>query len=130
MPQVLQKALEIWGLTVAPLRTFDCDPGSECAFICHMQHHWFTVRKISDGQWYNFNSLLPAPTPLSPLYLGMFISSLLQEGYTVFTVRGKLPDNMMSLSELPRQARLLTPDEVVMCCMHRILHTSSRRHVS
>ena len=51
-----------------------------------MQEHWFTVRKVN-GEWWNFNSLLPAPLPLTSLYLTLFLSTLGQQGYTIFVVR-------------------------------------------
>lgn len=118
--QVLHKALEVWGLTATPLGK-QSSPDNVCtdleaerAFICHMMHHWFTVRKVC-GQWWNFNSLLPAPAPLSPFHLSTLIGWLQNEGCTIFIVRGNLPDNMMSLSDPPRQARLMTAQEVRQC---------------
>lgn len=35
------------------------------------------------GQWWNLNSIYPAPEPLSTFYLSAFLGSLQQEGYTV-----------------------------------------------
>uniref|UniRef100_A0A0E0N517 ubiquitinyl hydrolase 1 n=2 Tax=Oryza TaxID=4527 RepID=A0A0E0N517_ORYRU len=48
--QVLQKALEVWDLQVIPLDSPDAgsclfDPELETAFICHLQDHWFCIRK-------------------------------------------------------------------------------------
>lgn len=120
--QVLHKALEVFGLTATPLGKHSpvdtlannacTNPEAENAYICHMMDHWFSIRKVND-QWWNFNSLLPAPEPLSPFHLNTLISLLQNERHTVFVIRGNLPDNMMSLSEdLPRYARLFTPNEV------------------
>ncbi|PQM42162.1 ataxin-3 homolog isoform X1 [Prunus yedoensis var. nudiflora] len=50
--QVLQKALEVWDLQVIPLDSpvaepAQIDPELENAFICHLQDHWFCIRKVS-----------------------------------------------------------------------------------
>jgi ataxin-3 len=55
-----------------------------------LQEHWFTIRKV-DGDWWNFNSLYPAPESLSAFYLTAYLDSLKQQGYTVFVIRGNLP---------------------------------------
>lgn len=54
-----------------------------------MQEHWFTIRRIY-GEFWNFNSLFPAPQPLSLFYLGAFLATLKEQGYTIFVVRGQL----------------------------------------
>jgi len=79
------------------------DPTNETAFICNLETHWFTLRRAAapagdddfgaagaEG-WFNFNSLFPAPQPLSPFYLATFLESLKQQGYDIFAVRGPLP---------------------------------------
>lgn len=43
------------------------------------QEHWFTIRKVEGGAWYNFNSLSPAPEELSPFYLAAYLGSLQQQ---------------------------------------------------
>ena len=55
-----------------------------------MQEHWFSLRKIS-GQWWNFNSLLPAPQQLSQFYLSAYLATLRDQGYSIFVVHGGLP---------------------------------------
>ncbi|XP_010256703.1 PREDICTED: ataxin-3 homolog [Nelumbo nucifera] len=93
--QVLQKALEVWDLQVIPL---DCpvaepaqvDPELENAFICHLQDHWFCIRKV-DGEWYNFDSLYAAPEHLSKFYLSAYLDSLKGFGWSIFLVRGNFP---------------------------------------
>ncbi|KAK6125953.1 hypothetical protein DH2020_040261 [Rehmannia glutinosa] len=88
--QVLQKALEVWNLQVIPLDSpvaepAQIDPEKENAFICHLQDHWFCIRKVN-GEWYNFDSLYAAPEHLSNL-------SRLFEGlrWSIFLVRGNFP---------------------------------------
>ncbi|XP_010262740.1 PREDICTED: ataxin-3 homolog [Nelumbo nucifera] len=102
--QVLQKALEVWDLQVIPL---DCpvaepaqiDPELENAFICHLQDHWFCIRKV-DGEWYNFDSLYAAPEHLSKFYLSAYLDSLKGFGWSIFLVKGNFPKEFpISLSE-------------------------------
>ncbi|KAE8692426.1 putative ataxin-3-like protein [Hibiscus syriacus] len=93
--QVLQKALEVWDLQVIPL---DCpvaesaqiDPELENAFICHLNDHWFCIRKVN-GEWYNFNSLYTAPEHFSRFYLSAYLDSLKGSGWSIFLVRGNFP---------------------------------------
>ena len=93
--QVLSKALDVWGLEIIPMHSpamaaVRDHPEAEAAFICNLQEHWFTVRAIF-GDWWNFNSLFPAPQHLSSFYLSAFLGSLKEQGYTIFVVRGELP---------------------------------------
>ncbi|GBG67737.1 hypothetical protein CBR_g865 [Chara braunii] len=96
--QVLEKALGVWGMRCLPLDVPEAsdarlDPQAEQAFICNLQSHWFTIRKV-DGEWYNFNSLFPAPEHLSQFYLNAYLGSLQQSGWTIFVVKGEIPNEM------------------------------------
>lgn len=77
-----------------------------------MQEHWFALRKI-DGDWWNLNSLLRAPQPLSQFYLSAYLDSLREQGYSIFVVQGLFP----SSSQEPLSAagdgpgRWYTPEE-------------------
>ncbi len=64
----------------------------EKAFICNFKDHWLTIRRIG-RQWFNLNSLLTGPELISDTYLAMFLMQLQEEGYSLFVVRGMLPDN-------------------------------------
>ena len=44
-----------------------------------------------EGDWWNFNSLYPAPESLSAFYLTAYLDSLKEQGYTIFIIRGPLP---------------------------------------
>lgn len=93
--QVLQKALEVWDLQVIPLHSpvaepAQVDPEFENAFICHLQDHWFCIRKVN-GEWYNFDSLYPAPEHLSKFYLSAYLDTLKGFGWSIFLVRGNFP---------------------------------------
>ncbi|XP_041070492.1 ataxin-3 isoform X2 [Carcharodon carcharias] len=43
-------------------------------------------------QWFNLNSLLTGPELISDTYLALFLAQLQQEGYSIFVVRGELPE--------------------------------------
>ncbi|XP_078427643.1 josephin family protein [Wolffia australiana] len=91
--QVLQKALEVWDLLVIPLESPELnkhDAEKESAYICHLQNHWFCIRKVN-GEWYNFNSLYPAPEHLTKFYLSAYLDSLRSSGWTIFVVWGNFP---------------------------------------
>ncbi|CAL4960420.1 unnamed protein product [Urochloa decumbens] len=114
--QVLQKALEVWDLQVIPLDSPDAgsslfDPEQEVAFICHLQDHWFCIRKVN-GEWYNFNSLYPAPEHLSKFYLSAFIDTLKGSGWSIFAVRGNFPKECPMATEGSNGfGQWLTPDD-------------------
>lgn len=93
--QVLEKALEVWDLQVIPLNSpvaepAQIDPELENAFICHLQDHWFCIRKVN-GEWYNFDSLYAAPEHLSKFYLSAYLDTLKGFGWSIFLVRGNFP---------------------------------------
>lgn len=114
--QVLQKALEVWDLQVIPLDSpaagsSQFDPEQEVAFICHLQDHWFCIRKVN-GEWYNFNSLYPAPEHLSKFYLSAFIDTLKGSGWSIFAVRGNFPKECPMATEGSNGfGQWLTPDD-------------------
>ncbi|XP_059647141.1 ataxin-3 homolog [Cornus florida] len=94
--QVLQRALEVWDLQVIPLKNpvaepAQIDPELENAFICHLQDHWFCIRKVN-GEWYNFDSLYAAPEHLSKFYLSAYLDTLKGFGWSIFLVRGNFPN--------------------------------------
>ncbi|OCT65075.1 ataxin-3 isoform X2 [Xenopus laevis] len=94
--QVLNDALRVWGLELLifnsqEYRNRGIDPINERAFICNYKDHWFTVRKLGK-QWFNLNSLLTGPELISDTYLALFLAQLRQEGYSIFVVKGDLPD--------------------------------------
>uniref|UniRef100_A0A4W6FBT2 ubiquitinyl hydrolase 1 n=1 Tax=Lates calcarifer TaxID=8187 RepID=A0A4W6FBT2_LATCA len=43
-------------------------------------------------QWFNLNSLLTGPELISDTYLALFLAQLQQEGYSIFVIRGNLPE--------------------------------------
>jgi len=112
----LQKALEVWDLQVIPLDSPAAgsslfDPEQEVAFICHLQDHWFCIRKVN-GEWYNFNSLYPAPEHLSKFYLSAFIDTLKGSGWSIFAVRGNFPKECPMATEGSNGfGQWLTPDD-------------------
>ena len=55
-----------------------------------VQEHWFTIRQIA-GEFWDYNSLFPAPRPLTPTYLETFLATLREQGYSIFVILGTLP---------------------------------------
>ena len=105
--QVLSRALETWNLKCMPVLSSEAgeawrSPLTEKAFICNLDRHWLTLRKsdVTDSKvhfgksngWWNFNSMFPAPMPVSEIYLAEFLAQLKDEGYGIFVVRGILPE--------------------------------------
>ncbi|GLC57851.1 hypothetical protein PLESTB_001280800 [Pleodorina starrii] len=116
--QVLSRALESWGLQVTSLeseeaRAYKAAPTTAGAFICNLSEHWFTLRRVAGGDWWNFNSLFPAPQPLSTFYMQAFLDTLRGEGWTIFVVTGTLPAAQPgSLEQLPNHpGRWWSPQE-------------------
>ncbi|KAL2934219.1 Ataxin-3-like protein [Bienertia sinuspersici] len=117
--QVLQKALEVWDLQVIPLNSpvaepAQIDPELESAFICHLQDHWFSIRKVN-GEWYNFDSLYAAPEHLSKFYLSAYLDSLKGAGWSIFLVRGNFPTEctLPSSEASNGYGQWLTPEDCV-----------------
>ena len=78
--------------------------------LAALQEHWLTVRKIAND-WYNFNSLYPAPEYLGTLYLTAFLATLREAGYSIFVIKGLLPQG--HLDDAAAQAgSWFTPEEV------------------
>ncbi|XP_038075539.1 ataxin-3-like [Patiria miniata] len=95
--QVIGRALKVWGLELVPFGSTEAvqantNPEREKSFICNFKDHWLTIRKLG-RQWFNLNSLLTGPELISDMYLGMFLIQLQKEGYSIFVVRGSLPEN-------------------------------------
>ncbi|XP_062863326.1 ataxin-3 isoform X2 [Trichomycterus rosablanca] len=94
--QVISNALGVWGLELILFNSREyqrlmINPVNEKAFICNYKEHWFTVRKLGH-QWFNLNSLLTGPELISDTYLALFLAQLQQEGYSIFVIRGNLPE--------------------------------------
>ncbi|CDS06363.1 hypothetical protein LRAMOSA08891 [Lichtheimia ramosa] len=95
--QVIQEALSVWDLELIPWRSEEAadardHPENEVAYVCHLDQHWFTLRKFSvPWRWYNLNSTQSTPTLVSETYLGMLLLQIQSENYSVFVVRGTLP---------------------------------------
>jgi ataxin-3 len=78
-----------------------------------MQEHWFTLKKIK-GEWWNLNSLLRAPQPLSQFYLSAYLDTLRQQGYSIFVVQGAFPPPVQDALPEPgtTPGRWFTPEQV------------------
>ncbi|XP_042863063.1 ataxin-3-like isoform X8 [Penaeus japonicus] len=95
--QVITSALKLWDLTLVPYESSNTlaqkargNPTEQQAYICNFKEHWLTMRKLG-YQWFNLNSQLPFPEPISDTYLALFLKQLQHDGYSIFVVEGSLP---------------------------------------
>ena len=95
--QVLQRAVESWGLELIPYSgqneiaiSAKSNPVGQKAFICNFRQHWYTIRKIGK-YWFNLNSLFKKPQLISNTYLAVLLAQLENDGYSIFVVAGELP---------------------------------------
>ncbi|TFY72226.1 hypothetical protein EVG20_g798 [Dentipellis fragilis] len=111
--QVLENALNVWGLSLVrwrseDMRPYQNRPHTQLAFILNLNQHWFTLRRFGDaspqialdqgnGHWFNLNSFLDAPEWVSKTYLGMVLQQAESEGYSVFAVTQSNPDAPLAL---------------------------------
>lgn len=89
--QVLKSALERHNIRLEPWhqRAGEAakDPSQEKAFVVNRSSHWYTVRKLH-SEWWNLNSSLDLPEPISSFYMTAFFSGLKADGYTIFVASG------------------------------------------
>ncbi|KAG0359423.1 Ataxin-3 [Podila minutissima] len=92
--QVLSHALSIWNTQIIPwgakeVSIAKSEPEREVAFICNLDEHWYTLRRFGPSvhRWYDLNSMHSKPRHMSSTYLGMTLSQLEAEGYSIFVVR-------------------------------------------
>jgi len=95
--QVICNALKVWGVELIPFLSPEAkqareNPQNQRAFICNLQQHWLTIRKLGH-QWFNLNSLLAKPELFTETYLSLYLTQLQTEGYSIFVVMGRLPES-------------------------------------
>ncbi|KAJ3575102.1 hypothetical protein NP233_g1338 [Leucocoprinus birnbaumii] len=112
--QVMEEALEVWGLNLLrwrsnAMRPYQDRAHTQLAFILNLGEHWFTLRRFGpasanidedpgQGHWFNLNSFLSAPEWVGKLYLGMVLQQAETEGYSVFVVTQIDPSKPLALS--------------------------------
>ncbi|CAO3571338.1 unnamed protein product [Mortierella alpina] len=113
--QVLSHALSIWNIQIVPwgaeeVSDAKAEPEREAAFICNLEQHWYTLRRFgpSTQRWYDLNSLHPRPQHMSATYLGMTLSQLEAEGYSIFVVRPLIKDDNVSATTTAMPAERAT----------------------
>ena len=92
---VLQEALRVWGLACTPFASKTepeaaaarAAPLAQRGFLLNLDRHWYTIRRIG-VDWFDFNSLLAAPAPVSDTYLALLLQQLQVEGWSIFVVTG------------------------------------------
>ncbi|VDN23017.1 unnamed protein product [Gongylonema pulchrum] len=82
--QVIAEALKVFGLELVSLSSpratsYRDNPTQGRAYICNLDEHWFTVRRLG-FQWFALNSLLPTPRLISDTYLSLYFAQLINEG--------------------------------------------------
>ncbi|KAF9784337.1 Josephin-domain-containing protein [Thelephora terrestris] len=114
--QVLQKALEVWSLSLISWRSeemsaYTSHPHTQLAFILNLNEHWFTLRRFGaaptdvddpdpgQGHWFNLDSFLRKPEWVGSLYLSMVLQQSEQDGYSVFAVKRSDPSQTAALRE-------------------------------
>ena len=94
--QVILKALDLWALQIVQYNSHAAseirkNPLGESAYICNLSNHWLTIRKFGK-QWFNLNSTKMCPELISDTYLSLFLAQLQEEGYSIFIIKGILPN--------------------------------------
>ncbi|KAF9653252.1 Josephin-domain-containing protein, partial [Thelephora ganbajun] len=114
--QVLQKALEVWSLSLVSWRSeemskYTSHPHTQLAFVLNLNEHWFTLRRFGaapnsiddlnpgQGHWFNLNSFLRKPEWVGKLYLSMVLQQSEQEGYSVFVIKRMDPTQKTAIPE-------------------------------
>mgnify|MGYP006088598975 CR=1 FL=1 len=86
--QVLRRALSLNAVTLEESTHADHRESMERpheldGFICNLEHHWFSIRKVH-GEWWDLNSLLERPRWVSPTYLSAYLAQLRMQAYDIF----------------------------------------------
>jgi len=100
--QVLEHALNVWGLSLVRWRSEEMRPYQEfphnrLGFVLNQNQHWYTLRRFGspatdptndtgNSHWFNLNSFESTPQWVGKLYLSMFIQQAENDGYSVFVV--------------------------------------------
>lgn len=66
------------------------NPMEEDGFVVNRSSHWFTIRRIA-GKWWNLNSTLGRPEPISDFFLSAFLAQLRGDNWLVFIPKGRIP---------------------------------------
>ena len=74
----------------------------EQGFICNCRDHWFTLRRVGT-QWWNLDSLKPAPRKVTDVELRTALADAVRDGYSIFAVRGP---GLLPSPERPRKPLL------------------------
>eukprot|EP01071_Lankesteria_metandrocarpae_P012489 Lankesteria_metandrocarpae@DN596_c0_g1_i1.p1 len=88
---VIEQCLKDYGIWLVPINkpavaNSVLEPSKEEAFLCHLHDHWLAIRKVGE-EWYNLDSLKPAPTVVSEFHLSAFLQGMQHEGFSIFVIR-------------------------------------------
>uniref|UniRef100_A0A3B4B430 ubiquitinyl hydrolase 1 n=1 Tax=Periophthalmus magnuspinnatus TaxID=409849 RepID=A0A3B4B430_9GOBI len=100
--QVISNALRVWGLELILFNSREYQSlminpmAAGTVYIVYKFYHIIFITFITFCscllQWFNLNSLLTGPELISDTYLALFLAQLQQEGYSIFVIRGNLPE--------------------------------------
>ncbi|XP_040107846.1 ataxin-3-like isoform X4 [Oryx dammah] len=90
------------------------------------------MESIFHEKWFNLNSLLTGPELISDTYLALFLAQLQQEGYSIFVVKGDLPDceadQLLQMIRVPQMHRpKLIGEELAQLKEHSVQKTDLER---
>jgi ataxin-3 len=99
--EVLKAALQQeYGLSLPHLSQQDVLSGKDITetqgFLCHKSDHWFAIRQIG-GRFWNLNSTLERPEPISHFRLAKEMEAWQKQGYTIFCIPTGLPEGGIKL---------------------------------
>jgi len=93
--QVLTIALQQHGLSLE-IWNHHLDPTQENCFILNYDHYWFAIRKIRNRYWI-LDSTKDGPEVIGDFFLTAMLGGLIFNCNTVYTVRGPLPEEDLSV---------------------------------
>lgn len=79
------------------------NPNDVEAFVLNYSAHWIAIRRLYD-HWWNLDSKNKEPRHLSDTYVSVFLAQLRAQGYSIFVIRGVLPEvSQESIALYPRR---------------------------
>eukprot|EP00164_Ancoracysta_twista_P004979 GFYU01006773.1.p1 GENE.GFYU01006773.1~~GFYU01006773.1.p1 ORF type:complete len:237 (+),score=55.19 GFYU01006773.1:43-753(+) len=95
--QVLSEALKVWDLECVSLNSPEMEyaranPCDQPGYICNLHEHWYTIRRFGPNRiWFDINSMHNAAEHISDTYMSLLLEQLRQQGYSIFVIKGNLP---------------------------------------
>jgi ataxin-3 len=94
--QVILQALQRAGLSCDQMGSPSQREPGDAGYIFNRREHWFALRRIGDRHWFDLNSMSKTPQEMSPAHVDLFLQAHFEKGYSVFSVRGAIPDHPLA----------------------------------